>query len=590
MAQCSQCRADTPDDGAACIHCGGALALDELLGQEVLGRYRIVALLAEGGMGRVYRAEQSVGTVVRRVAIKVLRRQLGPDRQLIARFSREAETLVRLTHPNTVQLFDFGALPDGTLALVMEYVEGHSLAHELASGPLSAMRAERVLAQVCGALSEAHAHGIVHRDLKPENLLIADRVGHGDFIKVLDFGIAKVSADEPALSTKLTQQGMMIGTPPYMSPEQFSGDAVDARSDVYSLGVIAFELLTGKLPFAAKTPWEWASRHLTAPPEELPLDAAKGLLPRHAFAIRRALAKRADDRPPSVADFLDLFIGGGTPSAVAVQRRDAGWSDPAQPSQATEPVATVSDALRSPTTAKLRTRRELWVGVAAVAALLVGALALGRGSLPSSAPRPTLPPAFAPPPSPAPVPPLVIGAGLPPEPPIADPVPRETKARSVPSTSARAHRRAPSDTAEHAGDLPVGEPQPTAYARVVGRTLPASTVPEATALRAPRSVAAAGRAAPIAPDLTQRIGQIRAALGTRLETAVGLFQAAIGKHGAAPALLAMRPEIAGAGEKRVRELLSAGRCAQAQALYRALRSISASPHGSALFGGGCPTP
>src|ERR1700710_2054468 len=133
MGHCERCQIDVPDDVSSCPQCGSELGAepDELLGREVLGRYRIVRMLAEGGMGRGYLAEQSVGTVVRRVAVKVLRRQLGNDKQLVSRFSREAETLVRLTHPNTVQLFDFGALPDGTLGLVMEYVEGHSLAREL---------------------------------------------------------------------------------------------------------------------------------------------------------------------------------------------------------------------------------------------------------------------------------------------------------------------------------------------------------------------------------------------------------------------------------------------------------------------------
>src|SRR5690606_12990691 len=141
-----------------------------LIGQEVLGRYRVVSLIGEGGMGRVYLAEQRVGTTTRRVAVKTLRPQLSADKQLARRFFREAETIVRLTHPNTIQFFDFGELPDGTLIIVMEYIEGQSLAHELARGPLAPERADRIFTQICGALAEAHGLGIVHRDLKPDNI------------------------------------------------------------------------------------------------------------------------------------------------------------------------------------------------------------------------------------------------------------------------------------------------------------------------------------------------------------------------------------------------------------------------------------
>src|SRR4051812_47616210 len=265
MAQCEQCGTECPETASFCRQCGRELAVaDPLLGQELLGRYKVVRLIGEGGMGRVYEAEQRVGTTTRRVAVKTLRPQLSADPQLARRFFREAETIVRLTHPNLIQFFDFGELPNGTLALVMEYIEGQSLAQLLAAGPLDPLRVDRIFAQICGALAEAHGIGIVHRDLKPDNILLTQRGGQGDFVKVLDFGIAKISAAEDDRSTKLTQQGMMVGPPPYMSPEQFSGDSIDARSDIYSLGVIAYEMLTNRLPFDARTPWEWASKHLTA--------------------------------------------------------------------------------------------------------------------------------------------------------------------------------------------------------------------------------------------------------------------------------------------------------------------------------------
>jgi len=576
MAQCSHCRAETPEDSTACVHCGSPVEKDELLGSEVLGRYRIVALLAEGGMGRVYRAEQSVGTVVRHVAIKVLRRQLGRDRQLMARFAREAETLVRLTHPNTVQLFDFGALPDGTLALVMEYVEGHSLAHTLAAGPLSVTRAERVLVHVCGALTEAHAHGIVHRDLKPENLLIAERVGHGEFIKVLDFGIAKVSAEETTASTKLTQQGMMIGTPPYMSPEQFSGEAIDARSDVYSLGVIAFELLTGKLPFAANTPWEWASKHLTTPPDELPLDTGRDLQPRHAFAIRRALAKRPLDRPQTVAEFLALFIGRETMPTLTSN----GAVEPSRAPASSEHAVVATNAQDSGAMSRGRPAKALWVGLGVIVSLLAGGLlvvALSWSSTPSAPASQSVRPAALP----APAPVMPIGAAVPREerePPASAPVRPDDKTSAPTAERTRSRRR------EH---VSAPESQPS-WTRVPA---PAVTgTPEPSPKRAFTPLAAPVKAPAIAPELAERIAQIRLAASSRVETAVGLYQAASGKFGAAPALQSLRGELASAGERRLRELLEDGRCAQAQAIYRALRSIAAAPRTTELFGARCQTP
>ena len=649
MVECAHCKAELPEHGAACPHCGqpSLAEPDELLGTSVLGRYRIVRMLAEGGMGRVYLAEQAVGTVLRRVAIKVLRKQLGLDRQLVARFSREAETLVRLTHPNTVQLFDFGALPDGTLALVMEYVEGHSLARELLKGALSVPRAERVLTQVCGALHEAHAHGIVHRDLKPENLLIADRVGHGDFIKVLDFGIAKVSAEDPAASTKLTQQGMMIGTPPYMSPEQFSGEPVDARSDIYSLGVIAFELLTGKLPFDAKTPWEWASKHLTTVPEELPIDGANGLGVSHALAIRCALAKRASDRPQTVAEFLDVFTGRGSPAASALGSRgqvsrsaatfpvhervlDSPIVRPrarfdAQP-HPTHPTTHAANTHSGAGETGSRSRRTVLFAATIGIALLLAVFALGRGSRGAVADRPVVSVASLPTVPDAPPVVLPVGAALPPEsdrrsraeePRAAtqpapgtsrEPHPARARAASQRRESEPARTRATSSESAPApmrtetGALAGAVSPPAASARTVA---PPGTSSAASSERrppteqarpaAPRPAAASGetasvKAGAISPDLQQRVDQIRAASASRVETAVGLYQAAASRYGLASALIAVRGDLARGGEKRISELLKLGRCAQAQALLRALRATGANLAVDSGFGPSCPRP
>ncbi len=617
MAQCEQCRTEIPEESRACPACGSphAEVPDELIGRELLGRYRVVRLLAEGGMGRVYLAEQLVGTVARRVAVKVLRRQLGDDRQLVSRFSREAETLVRLTHPNTVQLFDFGALPDGTLALVMEYVEGHSLARELAQGPLPLARVERLLVQIGGALKEAHAHGIVHRDLKPDNLLIADRAGHGDFVKVLDFGIAKVSAADDAKNTKLTQQGMIIGTPPYMSPEQFSGEAVDARSDVYSLGVIVYEMLTGKLPFVANTPWEWASRHLTTDPMPLPLEAATDLLPRHAAAVRKALAKRVEDRPQSVDEFLALFSG-----APGSMRASSSAGNDLREETASSTLPELAGSSARP---RLLRRTALAIGALACVGFVVGLVSLRAGS--SSALRaPTREASSAQagaPNLPAPHPSGLSTPDFEPRE-AAAPRPAGGASNDPRAPSARVHRRehlksAREDKATVAEPNPAGTPSPPPAAagfapepaspplREAPPAAPAPEQPEpaprpATArvepprrppsdLR-PSSSAQASTSAPVPGDLQQRIAQIQATAPGRLETALGLYQAAASRYGAHPALASARAELARAAEPRLKTLLSQSRCAQAQALQRALNAISAGTATGGLFGGRCPPP
>ena len=306
---------------------------DPMIGKILMGRYRIVALLGEGGRGKVYLAEQKMGTATRKVAIKTLHPELGNDPQLVARFHRESETVIELSHPNTIQFYDFGDLDDGTLFIVMEYIEGESLAHVLQRGAIDPARVDKLLIQICGSLQEAHQIGIVHRDLKPENVLLTDRGGQTDFVKVLDFGIAKRSEAEDDSKAKLTKQGMVLGTPPYMSPEQFSGQALDARSDIYSLAVMTYEMLTGKLPFEAKTPWEWATKHLTAAPQPLDVHPVGALLTdRKKHAIGRALAKNRDERHATALEFLQDFTGFQDAQAAWTMATSAGGLMPPTPS------------------------------------------------------------------------------------------------------------------------------------------------------------------------------------------------------------------------------------------------------------------
>ncbi|HEY2518415.1 MAG TPA: protein kinase, partial [Polyangiaceae bacterium] len=186
-------------------------------------------------------------------------------------------------------------------------------------GAMEPARAEKILNQICGSLEEAHGRGIVHRDLKPDNIVLTERAGQKDFVKVLDFGIAKRSNEEDKNEQKLTQQGMVLGTPPYMSPEQFTGKPIDARSDIYSLGVMAYEMLTANLPFQANTAWEWATQHMTVPPRDIDtMPQHERIPPRMKDALRKALAKTPEERFPNVRAFLDAFVtGAGMPQQAA---------------------------------------------------------------------------------------------------------------------------------------------------------------------------------------------------------------------------------------------------------------------------------
>ena len=284
-------------------------APDPYIGQEILnGQFKILQRIGTGGMGSVYKASQP--EMNRMVAVKILHTKLTDRKDLASRFRREARALSHLSHPNTVKVMMYGELDNGALYIVMEYLEGRNL-HQIIKreGPMPLERAIPVLLQVCGALQEAHELGIVHRDIKPENIFLTKSAGMEDFAKVLDFGLAKVTERElrPG-SIMLTQEGMVFGTPEFMSAEQAQGVVLDARSDIYSLAVILYEALTGKLPFEAKTPMEYIQLHVTAPP--IPLaERAPGRVfpPGLGEVMNRALAKSPDDRFASAREFADAL-------------------------------------------------------------------------------------------------------------------------------------------------------------------------------------------------------------------------------------------------------------------------------------------
>jgi serine/threonine-protein kinase len=275
---CPSCNSPISLGTKFCASCGYALpqpeeeAKDRLVGKIVGGRFRVETKLGEGGMGAVYQAEQVA--MKRKVALKVLHPHLAQDQDLVERFHREAGAAARLSHPNTITVHDFGQNEeDGTLYIAMEFVEGKSLADEITAVHVFPWtRALHICLQIAESLADAHAAGIVHRDLKPDNVMLINRAGQSDFVKLLDFGIAKVAeaTEEGGDKRKaLTRTGMIFGTPQYMSPEQIRGSGVDHRTDIYALGVILYQLLTGQLPFQAENPMGMLTKHLMEPPRPM---------------------------------------------------------------------------------------------------------------------------------------------------------------------------------------------------------------------------------------------------------------------------------------------------------------------------------
>ena len=270
-----------------------------------LGQYVLREKLGAGGMGEVFRAEHAL--LRRPCALKTIRPERAGDPRHLERFEREVQATAALTHPNTVQIFDYGRAVDGSFYYVMEYLPGRSLDQLVADeGPVAPRRAVRWLRQLCGALGEAHALGLLHRDIKPGNVMIASRGGVAEVAKLLDFGLA-APVEGMKGDGKLTQEGALNGTPAFMSPEQANGsESLDPRSDLYSLGALAFFLLAGKPPFDGRSTFATVAAHLYELPPALG-DLRDDLPPALESAVSRCLAKRPEDRFPDAAS-LDAAL------------------------------------------------------------------------------------------------------------------------------------------------------------------------------------------------------------------------------------------------------------------------------------------
>jgi serine/threonine protein kinase len=304
VSSCAGCAAPVQLEDTFCARCG-APVVDPFLGTVVGERYRIVSRIGVGGMGAVYRAEH---TMMRRdLAIKVLLPELSGKEEFARRFEREAESASRLDHPNIITVTDFGRTAEGSLFLAMEFLAGTSLSAAIAGGPMPVPRALAIIRQILRALDHAHAAGVVHRDLKPENIMLIERDGNREVVKILDFGIAKVTEPQSGREA-LTQAGVIFGTPEYLSPEQALGEAVDPRADIYAAGVILFEMLAGRRPFESEDKVKIISMHLAhSPPRIREVNPTVEVPIPIEQAVLQALEKSRDNRFVSAVAFLQAL-------------------------------------------------------------------------------------------------------------------------------------------------------------------------------------------------------------------------------------------------------------------------------------------
>ncbi len=368
-----------PKDGATLVDIEAAASEDPLIGTTLDSRYSIEKKIGEGGMGVVYLATHAV--IGKKHAIKVLRGELSSESEVAERFTQEARAAAAIGNEHIIEITDFGQLPDGSAYFVMEFLDGKDLQTVMEEDPkMDNARVMHIMAQCCDALSAAHNIEIVHRDLKPENIILIERAGDPDFVKILDFGIAKVARE----TGRLTRTGVIFGTPQYMSPEQAAGTNIDARTDVYSLGIIMYEMLSGHVPFEADTFMGVLTKHLyeePIPPRRLvpPVEVSQST----ESVVLKAMAKKPEKRYQSMVDFREDVLAlkeGRTPAIVSDQMRTTSMSTVPPPS----PTAIVGQAAEmSDIRDHLGPKKKRWpifAGIgAAVAAIAVVGVVLGTG-------------------------------------------------------------------------------------------------------------------------------------------------------------------------------------------------------------------
>jgi serine/threonine-protein kinase len=398
---------------------------DPVVGQTLKGTYKVERQLAAGGMGVIYRASHV--RLPKKYAIKVLTQELARNENVITRFQREAEIVAALGHPHIVDVVDFDALDTGQRYMVMEFLEGEDLADRLRRGPLPLPSTVRVFMDVCDALDKAHAQGVVHRDLKPDNIFLTQRSGRDDYAKVLDFGISKILE---AAGTQMTMDQSVMGTPSYMSPEQAAGEvrAIDQRTDIFALGAILFECLTGRVAYPGTTPLAVIAKITSEPPPRV-LELRPDLPPGLQEVALRALAHSKAHRYATAGEMCqDLIAASGVspeelgrpasyPGGLSASGSRLPATQPPQPYlQSTLSAAAGQHSGVPPThnpaaaPAPAAGGSKTWmaiVGVLAAAGVGIGAYALTRGGGgagqsgttgpgPGPGPGPTTPPAHAP--------------------------------------------------------------------------------------------------------------------------------------------------------------------------------------------------
>jgi serine/threonine-protein kinase len=422
---CTQCNVNYPDALEFCPRDGNKLPpppggtrelYDPLIGSTIDGRYIIEALLGQGGMGFVYAARHAI--IDKRVAIKVLRKEHAHDEAASQRFIVEAKAASKIGHQNIVDITDFGVLSDGHAYFVMEFLDGPTLATlQQQLGVFEPLRAIGITVQIARGLYAAHQKGIIHRDLKPENIFVLERDGEADIVKIVDFGIAK----DKAHSKRLTQVGMVLGTPEYMSPEQATGQPTDHRVDMYALGCILYEMLVGDVPFKGDNSTKTLTMHVFDAPEPPSKRRPDLQIPAALEAVvMKTMNKKPTDRFADLRELMNELdrveaeLRSGVVRVQPAPRRDS------EVARATDMVDDLVPAMN---------RTPLWIAIGSVASVgaVIAFVAFSHG-----APKPKAPVAAVTPVSPAQAAPPVA----PPPPPVAAPAPKsevEIVMRTVPS-------------------------------------------------------------------------------------------------------------------------------------------------------------